>query len=324
MGVYLEIFSKYLKSGKIFSIFLIGVWYFLCKKNEIGNNLRYNLAIFDLKKINEFYSIKTNEVLLQIDLKDKGISQDLFLYGNREPYSTEFFKNDIQNNDNIVDIGANIGYYAILESIIAENGKIYAIEPIPKSMQILRKNSELNKRINIEFFTMGIGREDGELSINIYDKSNYASFTNNPHTKVISTHKVQMMRLDKFLSTFVKTSPTYIRMDVEGFETEIIGGMQNLLESFQPFKLFIEIHPFLITHEDLIAMIDTLKNNGFKIRAIFNEPAARDLHSLKNISKIHKKLDIPTFGFVGNDYKDLEHAVNQWPYKAYNVFFERK
>ena len=49
---------------------------------------------------------------------------------------------------NILDIGANIGYYVLIQrNLVGKNAKITAIEPIPENVNILRKNLKLNKSI---------------------------------------------------------------------------------------------------------------------------------------------------------------------------------
>ena len=46
----------------------------------------------------------------------------------------------------IFDIGANIGYYVLMQSkLIGKKGKILAVEPVRKNMKLLKKNLELNK-----------------------------------------------------------------------------------------------------------------------------------------------------------------------------------
>ena len=49
------------------------------------------------------------------------------------------------NGNTVLDLGANIGYYAIMEAKVGSSGKIYAIEPDPRNIEILIKNLKLNK-----------------------------------------------------------------------------------------------------------------------------------------------------------------------------------
>ena len=57
----------------------------------------------------------------------------------------------------VFDIGANIGYYVLMESsILGINGRIVAVEPVPKNMHLLKKNLELNKNNITTTFQVGL------------------------------------------------------------------------------------------------------------------------------------------------------------------------
>ena len=46
----------------------------------------------------------------------------------------------------VLDIGANIGYYVLIErNLIGKKGKIVAVEPVDENIELLKKNLELNK-----------------------------------------------------------------------------------------------------------------------------------------------------------------------------------
>lgn len=48
--------------------------------------------------------------------KDKGLSKQLFITGYREPEYTRIFKSILKEEMTMIDIGANIGYYALIEA----------------------------------------------------------------------------------------------------------------------------------------------------------------------------------------------------------------
>ena len=78
---------------------------------------------------------------MYLDETDLGLSWDLITDGIREAYLVEIVKKELKKGDIVIDIGANIGYYVLLESkIVGEKGKVYAIEPVPQNVDILRKN----------------------------------------------------------------------------------------------------------------------------------------------------------------------------------------
>ena len=80
-----------------------------------------------------------------LDSDDRGISRGLILFGEREIDQKIIIEKSLHPGMCIYDIGANIGYYVIMENkIINKKGKIIAIEPSKKNIKLLKKNLKLN------------------------------------------------------------------------------------------------------------------------------------------------------------------------------------
>ena len=93
---------------------------------------------------------------MYLDPRDKGISRTLLLFGERELDHKIILEKVLRKDMKVFDIGANIGYYVLMESsILGINGRIVAVEPVPKNMHLLKKNLELNKN-NITPITIKI------------------------------------------------------------------------------------------------------------------------------------------------------------------------
>ena len=109
--------------------------------------------ILIVKAIPSFTYLKKKifDYKMYLDPRDKGISRTLLLFGERELDHRIILKKVLSKNMKVFDIGANIGYYVLMESsILGINGRIAAVEPVPKNMHLLKKNLELNKN-NIEY-----------------------------------------------------------------------------------------------------------------------------------------------------------------------------
>ncbi len=205
-----------------------------------------------------------NGFKMYLDLKnDEGISRDLFLFKKREHLSVDFLRgqNFISAGETVLDIGGNIGYYALLESeLVGPEGKVYAVEPVSDNLRILKKNIELNGVKNIKVFKAAMGKEKKDAEIHISNQSNRSTFVTRAGTVYIKKEKVEMTTVDDFVSE-QQISPDFIRMDVEGYEKEIIQGMRKIL-LHRP-KLFIEIHPNEIGREELKQMLLTMIESGY-------------------------------------------------------------
>ena len=115
--------------------------------------LPYTFARFRTPKITK----TVNGYKMNLHLHDKGISKELFTYGKREHLSTDLVLEGkvIKPGDVVLDLGANIGYYALMESmIVGGEGKVYAVEPSPENYKMLKENIELNGFTNIEKYSI--------------------------------------------------------------------------------------------------------------------------------------------------------------------------
>lgn len=248
-----------------------------------------------------------------LDLNDKGISFELALDGIREKESTKNIYDEINEGDIVIDIGANIGYYLLMESkIVGKNGKVYGIEPVPRNFEMMSKNVEINAYSNIELFKFAIGDKAEVSRINISDKCNWSSMIYLENADVIKTVDVDVIRLDDFIKN--KKYPDFIRMDVEGYEYNVIKGMKSILESKKPLKIFIELHPHIMGKNKTIFVLNYLKKNGFEIKKIN-----------KCWTKVQEivKGNPPNYSFKKIDDLIKNESLLNGGLGAFEIFFER-
>ena len=211
-----------------------------------------------------------------LDVRDKGVSRELALVGVREGLFTQTLQGALKEGDCVVDVGANIGYYALMEArLLGPRGRVYAIEPVPHNMELLRESVRLNGYENIETFPIGIGSSNGTSTMYLSDHPNWCSFY--PPRKIVGTINVQIASLDTFLKD--KRRPDLLRMDTEGYEYEILAGMNGILASGIPLKLLIEFHPDIMGRERAAAFLANLKKHGFHLKKMILEPNIYPPHS---------------------------------------------
>jgi FkbM family methyltransferase len=240
-----------------------------------------------LQSFNSVYFIKEiNNNLILIDTKDKGIAVDLFINKEREPFfRKEFCSNVLKKGQTVIDIGANIGYYALTEaSIVGVSGRVYAIEPVSKNIELLINNIKLNNLENINTYQCAIGNYNGNIDIGISEYSNLCSATNK--IGILKYETVPIITLDKFITTNKLEQPDVIRMDVEGYETEIIKGAINTLS--KGITICMELHnAFLIEYKtEYKVFIKLLKSLGYEIIFASIEPLPVFNNSLRKLDSI--------------------------------------
>lgn len=280
--------------------------------------LKYNLV----NKLNrdKFKIITVNGAKMCIYLADNGISRELYLYRQREKFATEFFKSFLKEDDVIIEIGANIGYYVLLENNIAKKGKIFACEPMTFSRNLLKINVKLNNVENVKIYPFALGDQHKEQEFYIYNSINWSSFIKK-NEKLVSTEMVKIMTIDSFIQEYLDgNTPTVLRMDVEGYEYNIIKGALNTIKQCDKMKIFMEIHPRILSSKDLNDLLNILKSNNFKIKAIINDcPGPHYYPFLDN--KIWSSIEEIPFGNVGNSYECLLKYLQMG--KGTEVFFEK-
>jgi FkbM family methyltransferase len=196
---------------------------------------------------------------MHLNIEDAGISTELFVKGWHELASTQILKSILTKNECVVDIGANIGYYTLLEAEIVKDGIVYAIEPDPINFSILNQNIRMNGLENVKTFNVAISNEKGFARFYIYRRRNLCSLIkyDNPIGEIV----VETCALDEFLKD---KKVNFIRMDVEGAEYEILNGAHETLKR-KNLKLFIEFHPNLLKKRGLSVntLLKKLEKLGF-------------------------------------------------------------
>jgi FkbM family methyltransferase len=162
--------------------------------------------------------------------------------------------------DLFVDVGANIGSYTVLASAVCGAHTI-ALEPDPVTMAALRKNISVNGLDQkVDAIEAAAGSSQGEVSFTTgRDTMNQVA-----HAGDDSARKVRVLRLDDLLAG---KSPAFIKLDVEGYEAEVLGGAIETLQN--PSLVAIE------TECRDAEVLAHLKEAGFKEYAY--EPFSRNL-----------------------------------------------
>jgi len=257
--------------------FLVICLIHLLSPSLMKRQLDYALSRFTSKEIVR----KINGVDMILSLEDNGISRQLIMYGRRETLMTDYLliSGLIGEGNVVLDIGANIGYYVLLESkLVGRMGKIYAVEPVSSNIHILKRNLLLNGCTNVETYRLAMGDRNGCITIHISDQSNLSAVQKELGVNYIRTEKVNVMTVDTFLE--VKETPDLIRMDVEGYEYFILKGMEKILK--KDVDLLIEIHGFIMTKEQVDTLFDTLKEHDYHVKYC----VADYLHNVNKLANV--------------------------------------
>jgi len=144
-----------------------------------------------------------------------------------------------KNNDVFWDIGANIGLYSIL--MANQNGKnitVVAFEPVLDNVNNLNKNITLNKLSNIKVEQVALCSKQQNLDFYISEESNSGMSSALATKNAQKIIKVNAISGDNYLAKNPDLIPNIIKIDTEGFEFEILKGLESIIKNYRPIIAF--------------------------------------------------------------------------------------
>ena len=186
------------------------------------------------------------------------------------------------NINTIIDIGANIGEFTAIFGELFPEATIYAFEPLPDCYEQLVKRAE--NYTTVKAFNIGLGNEKGSLNIQKSSWHPASSFRemgelhkqNYPYSAQSEDIKVRVDTLDNILRDKRIEKNILIKLDVQGFEDEVIkGGMQI----FKQAKIVVVECSFqeLYKNEPLFdGIYSLLKQFGFRYRGSLKQSFNKD------------------------------------------------
>lgn len=217
---------------------------------------------------------------MRLDLADPGICTTLAKGILREKDQVAVVQRELKPGDVVLDVGANIGYYALMEAdLVGPTGKVYAVEPVPANFAMLTGNIRLNgfEKI-IEPFPMAVSNFDGQQEFHLAEHSNLGTFfpvdfgtgSKLNHMKGES-FKVETRDVGSFLTR--ERPVSFLRMDIEGAEVEVLEGLVRVLDSLSRApKILFETHRsrYHPQKHDLRAPLRKLFAKGYKVQTLIS------------------------------------------------------
>lgn len=219
----------------------------------------------------DYHRVKVMDHHMYVNLNDTGLSQQLIWRPIREELATKHFISLMKKKDVFLEAGANIGYYALIEQEYCPGGYTICFEPHPENFELLVKNVQPYE--NVEFYNYALGSKKGKTVMHVGSDYNGGSiYRNFSHEKTI---EIDVLKPDTFLRD---RHIDVIRMDVEGYEAEIIKGMHKILSrKDKPRILYIEMHPTYLEKNghSLIHLYHKIRSYGYKLNKVIydtNDP----------------------------------------------------
>jgi len=212
--------------------------------------------------------------LLQKNMIIKGVPKDYNLVSTIEhdEHILRAIYFSLKEGDHFWDIGANIGIYSVLLSVLAKNKdiSIVAFEPEERCCAILEEIKRQNGLENITLYPMALGSKTQSLKMTIAKNpiaGTHSLLLNNQNFRTDEQGQTVTIETgDHLRAQYGLQVPAVIKVDVEGYELEVLKGLDGILRDPGCQSIICEIHfAILDTMGGNLpqAIVEYLKNRGF-------------------------------------------------------------
>lgn len=205
----------------------------------------------------EYFEVFGNKLYIH-----KSDDMNLVIQENYEKETTDMIIKELRKDDIVVDCGANIGYFSLfMAELVGKNGKVIAFEPDPSNFKLLKHNIKVNNYENI--IPMPFAVSDKLGSTNLKLESTVAHYLTEEKTK--DSIQVDAITLDSYFENYQKKI-RLVKMDVEGYESEIINGMRNMIKN-NDLRLVVEFSNStqIRTNHKPVKLLELIDELGFEI-----------------------------------------------------------
>jgi len=210
------------------------------------NPIKLMLRIINWELIRKFN--KRKQFLFDQDLKiylypNDGVARLTYYFDYHEPEIFKFLDSFLSNGMTYCDIGANIGLYSIFAAKrVGPNGKVFSFEPQKETYQRLLENIEMNGLKNIKTINKAVGAYNGVAIIKQNEDSAKSYIIKNSDEGERCFDKIEVINFDNFVNAEKLYDIDYLKIDVEGYEYNVLQGMTDFLKNKPPKIIQIELY----------------------------------------------------------------------------------
>lgn len=182
--------------------------------------------------------------------------------------------------DLVLDVGANDGGYGKELREFGYQGKLVSFEPLAQPYALLQQLARADDGWVVVNAALGASRT--EMQINVAANSSSSSFLPMhdshrlaaPWAGYIGTEEVTMMRLDDISDSYCEGNVVFLKMDVQGYEQEVLRGGTNTLSVIRGVQLEMSLVPLYEGSWSYRDALDTLLDASFELVSL--EPGFYD------------------------------------------------
>ncbi len=198
------------------------------------------------------------------------IERSVWLHGHWDLGIQRVLEALLRPGDTYLDLGANIGYFALLGStLVGERGTVVAVEPSTRALRKLTHHLWLNHCRNVLVVSAAAGASWDRAKLSLATEGNIGgSALQESETAARPTESVWVTPMDEWLSP-LQLVPRLIKLDLEGFELAALRGLERLIERHHPWIVCEITDPYLRKFGDCAtALMAWMLRQGYTARRV--------------------------------------------------------
>lgn len=237
--------------------------------NNNTNNLGFHAVATGKKTFVECFSSDINTAIVYFGVESDDI--------------VNLYKKYLVDNEIFLDIGANVGIHALLSLTANSTIEVHAFEPSPDIFQRLLRNIKRNEIKEVKAYQLALANQLGEIYFD--DKSKGANIGISKISEIPTETRVAVSTVDAlFLGSEKRIG--LIKIDVEGFEPDVLSGSKGILERDKP-TILLEFNSHHYPIEDIVKHIpyefDLYVVSGGEICPVENIDSLNLIHRAKDL-----------------------------------------
>ncbi|MGB7401731.1 MAG: FkbM family methyltransferase [Arcobacter sp.] len=167
----------------------------------------------------------------------------------------------------IIDIGVAYGTPGLYGTF--DNVRYHLIEPLKEYKNVMQK---LKEQYPLSFTIAAAGENEGSISMNVHPDLSGSSILNESEGKHVDGDQRTVLQttLDKEVEEHNLKGPFLIKIDVQGFELEVLKGANSLLVDTEVIVLEVSLFQFYKNSPTFVETINFMNDRGFSVYDIFS------------------------------------------------------
>ena len=152
-----------------------------------------------------------------------------------ESSTLHLFINLLKYVGTVFDIGANTGMYALIAAIDNPERKVYAFEPVPRILNYLKNNVEINNLYNLQVNSSAVTNYDGDIALYLPpDTIPSSASTLQGFKRDCEIISVPALTIDSFVAINNIPKVDLIKIDTEATEHTVLEGAKSVIKRDEP------------------------------------------------------------------------------------------